>query len=64
MPILAGLQLYKMISDTNKKVKVCLFSAVQPDFEKYRKVCASFDEKYFIKKPIPLGDLAKRIKSV
>jgi DNA-binding response OmpR family regulator len=64
MPILDGLQLYKMISDMNKKLKVCLFSAVQPDFEKYRKVCASFDEKYFIKKPIPLGDLAKRIKSV
>lgn len=38
MPILDGLQLYKKIRDMNKKVKVCLFSAVQPDFEKYRKV--------------------------
>ena len=59
MPNLDGLQLYKRIRVMNKKVKVCLFSAVQPDFEEYRKVCSSFDEEYFIKKPIPLGDLAK-----
>lgn len=63
MPNLDGLQLYSKIRDINKKVKVCLFSAAQPDFEEYKKVCSSFDEKYFIKKPMPLGDLAKRIKS-
>jgi DNA-binding response OmpR family regulator len=49
MPNLDGLQLYKEIRDINKGVKVCLFSAVQPNFEEYKKVCKSFDEKYLLK---------------
>jgi hypothetical protein len=47
MPNLDGLQLYKEIRDINK--------------EEYKKVCKSFDEKYFIKKPMALGELAKRV---
>jgi len=59
-----GIELYKKVRNIDKKVKVFIFTATDPRFEEYRKVCSSFEEKYFIQKPISLQKLLHFVKSV
>ena len=58
-----GLELYKRIRDLDKKVTIFLFTATFPLFDEYKKICSSFEEKYFIQKPISLSDLLQCIRS-
>jgi len=59
-----GIEFYKKITDIDKKVKVFIFTATDPRFEEYRKVCSSFEEKCFIQKPISLRKLLHFVKSI
>jgi two-component system, OmpR family, response regulator ChvI len=58
-----GIELYKKVRNIDKKVKVFIFTATDPRFEEYRKVCSSFEERYFIQKPISLRKLLHFVKS-
>jgi DNA-binding response OmpR family regulator len=57
-----GMELYKRISEIDKKVKVFVFTVTDPKFEEFKKVCSSFEEKYFIQKPVSLQSLLQSIR--
>jgi DNA-binding response OmpR family regulator len=59
-----GIELYKKIRDIDKDVKIFIFTVSDPKFEEYKKICSSFEEKYFIRKPISLHDLFQCVRAV
>jgi hypothetical protein len=57
-----GMELYKKMRDIDKKVKVFVFTVTDPTFEELKKICASFEERYLIRKPISLWNLFQFVR--
>jgi hypothetical protein len=43
-----GIELYKRIRDIDKDVEVFILTATDYTFDEFRKICSSYEEKYFI----------------
>src|SRR5919197_4002537 len=66
MPKLNGFQLYeqiKKIDNNNNKAKVCYITAYEINYEKIREEFPSLEVSCFIKKPIEIQDLVRRINA-
>jgi CheY-like chemotaxis protein len=63
MTPISGIELYKRIREIDEKVKVFVFTVTNPEFEEFKKICSSFEEKYFIRKPISFQNLFQYIRS-
>ena len=66
MPKLNDFQLYeqiKKIDNNNNKAKVCYITAYEINYEKIREEFPSLEVGCFIKKPIEIKDLVRRINA-
>ena len=66
MPKLNGFQLYeqiKKIDNNNNKAKVCYITAYEINYEKIREEFPSLQVDCFIKKPVKIQDLVRRINA-
>jgi DNA-binding response OmpR family regulator len=65
MPKLNGFQLYEQIKkiDDNNKAKVCYITAYEINYEKIREEFPPLKVDCFIKKPIEIKDLVRRINA-
>jgi two-component system, OmpR family, response regulator ChvI len=67
MPKLNGFELYQEIKkindDDNNKAKVCYITAYEINYEKIREEFPSLKVDCFIKKPIEIQDLVRRINA-
>ena len=67
MPKLNGFELYEQIKkiddDNNNKAKVCYITAYEINYEKIREEFPSLEVSCFIKKPIEIQDLVRRINA-
>src|ERR687888_1973823 len=66
MPKLNGFELYqeiKKIDNNNNKAKVCYITAYEINYEKIREEFPSLEVSCFIKKPIEIQDLVRRINA-
>jgi two-component system, OmpR family, response regulator ChvI len=67
MPKLNGFQLYEQIKkiddNNNNKAKVCYITAYEINYEKIREEFPSLKVDCFIKKPIEIQDLVRRINA-
>src|ERR671937_2368748 len=67
MPKLNGFELYEQIKkiddDNNNKAKVCYITAYEINYEKIREEFPSLEVSCFIKKPIEIQDLVRRINT-
>jgi two-component system, OmpR family, response regulator ChvI len=66
MPKLNGFELYqeiKKIDNNNNKAKVCYITAYEINYEKIREEFPSLEVSCFIKKPIEIQDLVRRINT-
>jgi DNA-binding response OmpR family regulator len=62
MPKMNGFELYEQLTKVDDKVKVCFITAYEVYFEALREVFPTTEVDCFIKKPIEIEDLVKRIK--
>jgi len=63
MPKLNGFELYKEMNKIDDDVKVCFITAFEVYYEALREVFPSMQVECFIRKPIEIGNLVKRIKN-
>ena len=63
MPEINGFELYEELKKVDSKPKVCFITAFETYYEELKKDFPKLDVGCFIKKPIPISDLAKRIKT-
>ena len=65
MPRMDGFDLYQHIRNKDEKVKVCFISAVEEYYHKFKDLFSTMGQEKgcFIRKPIPLHELVKIIKS-
>ena len=63
MPKMNGFELYKEMDKIDNDVKVCFITAFEVYYEALREVFPSLEVECFIRKPIELGSLVKRIKN-
>jgi len=63
MPKMNGFELYKEMDKIDNNVKVCFITAFEVYYEALREVFPSMEVECFIRKPIEIGDLVKRIKN-
>jgi len=66
MPKMNGFELYeqiKKIDNDNKKAKVCYITAYEINYEKIREEFPNLKVDCFIKKPIEIQDLVRRINA-
>src|ERR671934_1117723 len=65
MPKMNGFELYQEIKkiDNNNKAKVCYITAYEINYEKIREEFPSLKVDCFIKKPIEIQDLVRRINA-
>src|SRR5919198_3076498 len=66
MPKMNGFELYeqiKKIDNNNNKAKVCYITAYEINYEKIREEFPSLKVSCFIKKPIEIQDLVRRINA-
>ena len=62
MPGINGFQLYQKIRDLDNKVKVCFLTAFEDSHEEFKASFPFLDEvKCYLKKPITVQDLIKRL---
>ena len=61
MPKINGFELYKKLSNKDKKVKVCFMTAYELYYEALKKDYPSLDVGCFIQKPITIVDLVKHV---
>lgn len=62
MPGMNGFQLYQKIRDLDNKVKVCFLSAFEESREEFKSLFPYLEEvKCYLKKPITIQDLIKRL---
>lgn len=62
MPKMNGFELYKEIEKIDKGVKVCFITAFEVYYEALREVFPSPEIECFIRKPIEIASLVKKIK--
>jgi two-component system, OmpR family, response regulator ChvI len=63
MPKMNGFQLYEQIKKIDNKAKVCYITAYEINYEKIREEFPSLQVDCFIKKPIEIQDLVRRINA-
>ena len=68
MPKMNGFELYEQIkkidnNNNNNKAKVCYITAYEINYEKIREEFPSLEVSCFIKKPIEIQDLVRRINA-
>lgn len=61
MPRMSGYELYDKIKQIDKKVKSCFITALEINYDAIRKRFPSLEMECYIKKPINMDDLIKRI---
>ena len=61
MPGMNGFDLYKEIMKIDNKVKVCFLTAYDLSYEEFRQQFPRLNTKCFLRKPILIPDLVKRI---
>lgn len=62
MPKLDGFKLFQQIEKKDPKVKVCFITAYETYFEAFKEIFPDLDIGYFVKKPISLNDLGKKVE--
>jgi DNA-binding response OmpR family regulator len=63
MPNMNGFQLQHKIKKLDDKVKICYISAYELDYIRLRATFPSLKTDCFIKKPVDIDDLVKRVKA-
>ncbi len=63
MPKMNGFELYKEMDKIDNNVKVCFITAFEVYYEALREVFPSMEVECFIRKPVEIGNLVKRIKN-
>lgn len=63
MPKMNGFELYKEMDKIDNHVKVCFITAFEVYYEALREVFPSMEVECFIRKPVEIGNLVKRIKN-
>jgi DNA-binding response OmpR family regulator len=63
MPKMNGFQLYEEIKKIDNKPKVCYITAYEINYEKLRQEFPSLEVDCFIKKPIKINELIRRINA-
>ena len=61
MPRMTGFELYKEIMKIDNKVKVCFLTAYDLSYDEFRRLFPTLNVKCFLRKPILIPDLVKRI---
>jgi DNA-binding LytR/AlgR family response regulator len=64
MPEMNGFELYEELMKVDEKPKICFITAYETYYEVLKKDFPELDVGCFIKKPILISDLAKRVKDV
>ena len=62
MPKMNGFELYREMSKINSKAKVCFITAYEVYYEQLKQEFPSINIGCFIKKPVEIAELARRIK--
>lgn len=62
MPKMSGFELYDRLRSIDSKVKVCYISAYEIDYEKLRETFPMLTIDCYLRKPIEINDLVKRVK--
>jgi two-component SAPR family response regulator len=62
MPKMNGFELYQEMEKIDNKVKVCFITAFEVYYEALREVFPNLEIGCFIRKPIEIDELVKRIK--
>jgi DNA-binding response OmpR family regulator len=63
MPKMNGFELYQEIEKVDKKSKVCFITAFEVYYHALREIFPTLEVGCFIRKPIEIDDLVKRINS-
>ncbi|MFL6453330.1 MAG: response regulator [Nitrososphaeraceae archaeon] len=63
MPKMNGFELYKRILEIDLNVKICFITAGDTTIDGLREVYPTLSTGCFIKKPISISDLVKRLKT-
>jgi two-component system, OmpR family, response regulator ChvI len=63
MPKMNGFELYKEMDKIDNDVKVCFITAFEVYYEALRELFPSMEVECFIRKPIEIGNLVKKIKN-
>jgi two-component system, OmpR family, response regulator ChvI len=61
MPGMTGFELYKEVMKIDNKVKVCFLTAYDLSYNEFRQQLPTLNVKCFLRKPILIPDLVKRI---
>ena len=63
MPKMNGFELYQVIEKLDKKSKVCFITAFEVYYHALREIFPTLEVGCFIRKPIEIDDLVKRINA-
>ena len=63
MPKMNGFELYQEIEKVDKKTKVCFITAFEVYYHALREIFPTLEVGCFIRKPIEIDDLVKKINS-
>src|SRR3954447_25629445 len=63
MPKMNGFELYQEIEKIDKKAKVCFITAFEVYYQALKDIFPTLDVGCFIRKPIEIDDLVKKINS-
>jgi two-component system, OmpR family, response regulator ChvI len=63
MPKMNGFELYQEIEKVDKRAKVCFITAFEVYYQALKEIFPTLDVGCFIRKPIEIDDLVKRINS-
>jgi two-component system, OmpR family, response regulator ChvI len=63
MPKMNGFELYQEIEKVDKKTKVCFITAFEVYYHALREIFPTLEVGCFIRKPIEIDDLVKRINA-
>ena len=61
MPHMNGLELYQKIVDIDANIRVCFMSAAEVNIEALREIYSKVSFGCFIKKPVTIEHLVKRL---
>jgi two-component system, OmpR family, response regulator ChvI len=62
MPKMNGFELYREFQKVDKSVKVCFITAFEVYYQALKEVFPTLEIDCFIKKPIEMSELAKKVK--
>ena len=63
MPKMNGFELYQEIEKVDRKAKVCFITAFEVYYQALKEIFPTLDVGCFIRKPIEIDDLVRRINS-